>query len=557
MTPSTTPGSSWTRALPPLPRPLGGLVQALAPLALPDWARQQVTGILTRHAHEDPIGFSAAALRELGVRYLIDQVDRERLPARGPVVVVANHPCGGIEALALLHWIGQLRSDVRVLANRVLMSLPPLAPALIPVEVFGTGSPRAAMDQAGEWLAAGGCLLVFPAGSVSRLSWRGLRDAPWRRGFATLAQRHGALVLPARVEGRNSAWFYGASALHPMLGTLLLARELLRPAHPELRIRVGLPELADPQADARRLTAQLQRRVESGALASSSAAAAAIAWPRPGTAWLRELQDGERLVDGSEGRAVWRVRLHRGSALLHELGRARELAFRAVGEGSGGPLDHDRHDLDYEHLILVDHRSLSIAGAYRLGRSEDPARLYCGSLYELGPEVVQRLPQAAELGRSFVDPRWFKTRALDELWRGIGAWLILNPEIRYLFGPVSISAALPEPARRQLIGWCERCYGRPGWARGRHPVEAPGFPTDEPAAALKLLRAEFERLGAQIPPLFRQYVDLVEPDGVRFLAYSRDPAFADCIDALVWLDLDRLRPAKRARYLGPSAALAA
>lgn len=67
---------------------------------------------------------------------------------------------------------------------------------------------------------------------------------------------------------------------------------------------------------------------------------------------------------------------------------------------------------------------------------------------------------------------------------------------------------------------------------------------------MKLLRAEFERLGVTIPPLFRQYVELVEPDGVRFLGYSRDPDFADCIDALVWLDLTRLKPAKRARYLG-------
>lgn len=531
--------------------PLGRLSPTLIRLALPNWARQRIDEILTRHGHLHPTEFSGSALREVGVRYLIDQIDRERLPARGPVIVVANHPCGGLEALALLHWIGQVRRDVRVLANRVLLSLPPLAPALIPVEVFGSGGARDALRAAGAWLDRGGCVLVFPAGEVSRLGPRGLRDAPWRRGFVSLAQRHRAPVLPVRVDGRNSAWFYGASLLHPALGTLMLPRELLRPVRAELRLRVGLPIHVDVQESPRCLARRVQQLVERpGQGLRADRQPAAIAWPRPGTDWLRELQTGERLHEGGDGRVVWRMRLTRESALLHELGRARELAFRAVGEGCGLPIDQDAHDLDYDHLILVDHAAVSIAGAYRVGRAQDPSGLYCGRLFDLGAQVRERLPQAAELGRSFVDPRWFRTRALDELWRGIGAWLARHPEVRYLFGPVSISAALPDAARRQLLAWCEGCYGLGGWARGRHPVEPPPLQVVDPGEALKGLRAEFERLGVTIPPLFRQYVDLVEPDGVRFLAYSRDPDFADCIDALVWLDLTRLKPAKRARYLG-------
>lgn len=551
MTPTAPSVRDWMSALPQGSSPLHRLSPAIASLALPDWARRRIDAILGRHGHQSPAEFSGSVLAELGVRYLIDQVDRERLPARGPVIVVANHPCGGIEALALLHWIGQLRRDMRVLANRQLLSLPPLAPALIPVDVFGSGSTRDVMRRAGEWLEQGGCLLVFPAGEVSRLGPRGLRDAPWRHGFVSLAQRHQAPVLPVHVSGRNSIWFYGASMLHPLLGTLMLPRELLCPAHPELRLRVGLPTRVDahqpPRVEVRRFQHLVERQRASP---HPERQQAAIAWPRPGADWLREVQTGERLHEGADGRVVWRIRLTRESALLHELGRARELAFRAVGEGCGLPVDHDAHDLDYDHLILVDHSALSIAGAYRLGRSNDPAGLYCGRLFELGTEVRERLPQAAELGRSFVDPRWFRTRALDELWRGIGAWLARHPEVRYLFGPVSISATLPDAARRQLLAWCEGCYGRSGWARGRHPVAPPAPGCTDPADALKLLRAEFERLGVTIPPLFRQYVDLVEPDGVRFLAYSRDPDFADCIDALVWLDLSRLRPAKRARYLG-------
>ena len=138
-------------------------------------------------------------------------------------------------------------------------------------------------------------------------------------------------------------------------------------------------------------------------------------------------------------------------AVSHALGRLRELSFRAVGEGSGTRRDLDRYDAHYDHLILWDPQDLEIAGAYRMVRTakvlqeQGPEGLYTHSLFEFTPGMQPFLQQGLELGRSFVQPRYWGRRSLDYLWFGIGAYVRRYPECRYLFGPVSLSRDMPGP----------------------------------------------------------------------------------------------------------------
>ena len=106
----------------------------------------------------------------------------------------------------------------------------------------GADSVRA-VEQA---LEAEQCVIVFPAGEVSRLGPRGVRDTRWRRGFLRFARATGAPVLPVRVVARNSAFFYGASALFKPAGTALLAREMFRRSQRRLQLHVGQPLRLDP-----------------------------------------------------------------------------------------------------------------------------------------------------------------------------------------------------------------------------------------------------------------------------------------------------------------------
>ena len=159
-----------------------------------------------------------------------------------------------------------------------------------------------------------------------------------------------------------------------------------------------------------------------------------------------------------------------------------------------------------------------------------------------------------ELGRSFVAPDYRGGRSLDHLWQGIGAYLAARPKLRYLFGAVSISAALPREAREHLVAYYQRYHGaaEPLATPGR-PFEyfaaPPSFGALDTATAYGVLKANLAVHGASVPVLYRQCTELCEPGGARFLAFGVDPAFSDSIDGLVELDLHRVRPQKARRWL--------
>nr|WP_306673656.1 GNAT family N-acetyltransferase [Tahibacter caeni] len=256
---------------------------------------------------------------------------------------------------------------------------------------------------------------------------------------------------------------------------------------------------------------------------------------------------------------------------MREIGRLRELAFRRVGEGTGNRRDLDRFDAHYRHIVLWDEEALAVVGAYRLGegrailRDHGMAGLYSASLFDYAPEADVFLQDAVELGRSFIQPAYWGSRSLDYLWQGIGAFLRKRPEVRYLFGPVSLSASLPQPVRELIVHTHGRFFADPEHlATAKNPFRiSPEVAREADAAlegkdakaALSLLKQQLAVSDQAIPTLYRQYVDLCEPDGVRFLAFGVDPQFGGCVDGLIRLDLTRLKPAKRSRYLsdpGPS-----
>ncbi|WP_423176693.1 GNAT family N-acetyltransferase, partial [Stenotrophomonas maltophilia group sp. CASM10] len=248
------------------------------------------------------------------------------------------------------------------------------------------------------------------------------------------------------------------------------------------------------------------------------------------------------------------------SPLLLELGRLRELTFRQVGEGTGRSRDLDNYDPQYEHIVIWDAAAQRIAGAYRIMRGAHAlarhglSGLYSASLFRYSDDAITHIAEGLELGRSFVVPDYWGSRSLDYLWQGIGAYLQCRPGIRYLFGAVSISAALPRDAREQLVAYYQRYYsGSAGLAESNRPFQyfaaPPSFGELDASAAFDVLKANLAALGTGVPTLYRQYTDLCEPGGARFLAFGVDPDFSDSIDGLIEVDLCAVRPNKRKRYL--------
>lgn len=539
------------------------LVRALGRMSRLD----EVNAFLRDHSHLAGFAFVEAALARLDCRWMVDHVERERIPQEGAVVIAANHPMGAIDALALLAFIGSIRRDVRILANDVLAEFfPGLGDLLLPLRIFG-GRPApeslAAVDAA---LAAGMAVIVFPAGEVSRLTPAGVADTRWRRGFLRFAERAGADVVPVHLGGRNSALFYGLSALYKPFGTALLPREMFARAGSRIEIRVGHAHspraLLEESRGLDRALAVVRKSLY--AIGKGRDAHVPVLAPLAHAACVRhliaELGMLEVLGDTPDGKRILAGRLAPGSALMREIGRLRELTFRAVGEGTGRRLDVDRHDAWYEHIVLWDPVACEIVGAYRLVRVAEVlaerglAGLYTATLFDFDRRLMPQLRQGVELGRSFVAPKHWGSRSLDWLWYGIGAWLRRHPDVRYLFGPVSISAAMPEAAREQLVAYYRRHHGSTdALARSHRPYEPatvlPEFEALDADAAFRVLKANLDRLGARVPTLYKQYTDLCEPGGARFLAFGTDPEFAGAVDGLILVDLSTLKPKKRARYL--------
>jgi hypothetical protein len=268
----------------------------------------------------------------------------------------------------------------------------------------------------------------------------------------------------------------------------------------------------------------------------------------------------EILGETADGKTMYLYQYAHRSPILREIGRLRELAFRAVGEGTNKRRDIDRHDKFYYHLILWDNTDKEIVGAYRFGDAKKLAmphkgRLYSTTLFNYHPTMQPYLEEGLELGRSFVQPKYWGKRSLDYLWFGIGAFLKKYPRYRYLFGPVSLSNELPSEAKDLITCFYTLYFGnKPGLATALVPYQATSntqgiFVGNNYKEDFALLKKHLNGMGANVPTLYKQYTETFNENGVHFLSFSVDPDFNHCIDGLVLADLTQLKDKKRLRYM--------
>jgi putative hemolysin len=524
------------------------------------------------HPHLEGFEFVEAVLRYFSFSLRLRDNERARIPHSGAVVIVANHPIGSLDGLALLQLVREVRPDVRVVANDLLAEIKPLRSVLLPVNNMGGNTPRANLKNILRHLQAEGALIIFPAGEVSRLGPRGIRDSEWQSGFIKIAMAARSPVLPLFVAGRNSLLFYSISLLARPLSTIWLVREMFKQSHNVVDVRVGNPipylNYAASAASAKKLASLFRKHVYRLARDGRPLfqGEQTIAYPENRLLLRREVARCEQLGKTPDGKQICLYRPQPGDCVMREVGRLRELTFRTVGEGTGFPRDIDRFDRDYFQLLLWDPEQLEIAGAYRLGSAGDilaergPDGLYTHTLFEFGEPMYPLLEQGLELGRSFVQPRYQGRRSLDYLWWGIGAFLQRYPRYRYLFGPVSISRFYGELDTASLVYYYGRNFGDGRLAvRARTPFSISAPALAELAATygeldreegFRRLRKSLDDHGLAVPPLYKHYMEAAYPDGVHVAAFNVDPEFGDCVDGFVLVDLTRLKPQKQKRYLG-------
>jgi putative hemolysin len=507
-------------------------------------------------------------LRHLNVRCEIDAFELENIPDKGPVVLVANHPIGSLDGLALLKTVSAVRTDVKIVANQLLAYLEPLKEMFIAVENMRGRASRDQIENARAHLENQGALVIFPAGEVSRVGLKGIRDRRWSGGFVKLAARARSPIVPIHIEGRNSAIFYLLSMIYKPFSTYLLIHEMFVRRRRWLKIHVGERVSYQTWYDSKTPSGEVARRFRrhvyligkrrKGCIPSE----APIALPTADRAALKAaLEACEELGEAPDGKSIRLYRRAEGtSPILHELGRLREIAFRAVGEGSGRRLDLDKYDDYYNHLILWDPQRLEIVGAYRFFAADRDSidLLYSKSLFNYGKEMEAIVENGIELGRSFVQPAYWGGRGLDYLLQGIGAYAARNPDRRYLFGPVSISGALPVAARDLLVAFYRLYFaaGQPFAVSKRpYPASLPeslkNFSGNDYEEDFKRLKNILGNMNCGVPTLYKQYSEMCDQGGVQFADFGADPDFNDCIDGLVIVDMSKLKPSRYRRYVAP------
>ncbi|MDD1794743.1 lysophospholipid acyltransferase family protein [Enterovibrio sp. ZSDZ42] len=507
--------------------------------------------------------------------YFTSDREKERIPRAGRVVIIANHPIGSLDGLALLKLVREIRPDVKAVANNLLMQIKPLHHCLLPVNNMSGKTPKDNLRNIDDWLNNEGAIIIFPAGEVSRLGPTGVRDIDWQNGFLRMATKAKAPILPIHVDGRNSAVFYGASMVYKPLSTLLLVNEMFGQKNSHITFTIGeaIPYTSYhasknlPTKTRVKLVKKHLYNIAKGKVGLFPTESA-IAPPENPLALQEELQNSETLGITPDGKIIYLYRYKNESSVMREIGRLREVAFRAVGEGTGQRRDIDIYDEHYFHLVLWDPACLDIVGAYRFCDTQAVIAqqgiqsLYTHSLFNYDEGMTPYLNAGLELGRSFVQPKYWGKRSLEYLWLGIGAFLSKHPHYRYLFGPVTISNAMPHAAKELLIFFYRTYFGATSdVARSKHPFNIDSqkehellnhFCRNDYQQDLKTLKVLLDNLGTSIPTLYKQYSELCETGGVQFLDFGVDPDFSDCIDGLVMVDMSKLKEKKRQRYLRPN-----
>ncbi|MBN1447121.1 MAG: lysophospholipid acyltransferase family protein, partial [Bacteroidetes bacterium] len=458
------------------------LFQALRPGIEWSLALHQLTAIAeTAERIDDADSAENKILRALGASCMVNEEALERIPAEGPLVVVANHPFGGVEGLLLASILRRRRSDVRIMANHILGNIRQLRELFILVDPFGNNtSTRAnlgAMKETLRWLERGGVLGVFPSGAVSHLDLKRRRvsDPPWNKSIGRLVQASGAAVLPVYFEGQNGPLFQTLGLLHPLFRTARLPYEFVNKRG--LQARVHLGPVIPPERLARfktpgdlisylRIRTEMQRQEDHVPLPVPRITTLQPVIPGSDTTAIRDeiaaLPTDAQLIAHDHFR-VFVASAQAVPTVLREIGRLREITFRANNEGTDREIDLDRFDEHYLHLFLWDDDTDAVVAAYRLGQTDRILEthgkdgLYTRTLFDIRKRLLKQISPALEMGRSFVRQEYQKQfLPLMLLWRGIGAYVVRNPRYAYLFGPVSVNSAYSSTSQQLLVEFLRR-----------------------------------------------------------------------------------------------------
>jgi len=200
--------------------------------------------ILREYQHLQGCEFIEASLKFAGINYTVEGL--ENIPTDGRYIFVANHPLGGIDGVAFIHFIGSRFGKVKAVINDLLMNVANLRPVFVGVNLYGSNS-REAVKILDETFESDAQIMIFPAGFVSRKIDGKIQDIEWKKTFVNRSVRHKLDVIPVFIEGKNTNFFYNFSYYRKKLGIkfnidiILLPDQMFKQKGKTIKLIFGKP----------------------------------------------------------------------------------------------------------------------------------------------------------------------------------------------------------------------------------------------------------------------------------------------------------------------------
>lgn len=537
--------------------------------------------------------FSQKLLDVMNITLKFDERCLERIPKEGSVVFVANHPFGGIEGVILGAILRRVRPDVKIMANQMLERIPELRDLFIFVNPFDTKTAARenlkSMKETLRHVENGGALGVFPAGAVSHQTWKNkaIVDPEWSNHITRIIKKTNSPVVPIFFSGTNGKLFQFAGLVHPLLRTALLPRQFSNKQNKTISVTIGkvisksrinsFQNETELTRYLRQRTYLLQSFADSDSCDSStkhqSMSAKKEKYQEVIAPIDKELMvddisafEPEQLLLSNNELDVYYASFKQIPNIIKEIGRLREITFRAMEEGTGKSIDLDDYDQHYMHMFVWHREKGEIVGAYRLGRTDDILKkigssgLYTTTLFRMKKNFLDQINPALEMGRSFVRLEYQRSFApLLLLWKGIGHYVVKYPKYKILFGPVSISNDYETGSKNLLVTFLKINNYLPDLAKQVKPktpfkqsINTDWVPKDSSTAALIDLEdvsdaiSHVEADAKGVPILIKQYLKL----GGKLLGFNVDHDFADALDGLILVDLNQTEEKILVRYMG-------
>lgn len=529
-------------------------------------------------------------VEERDLQYIVFEEDLAKIPKQGPFILIANHPLGAIDGILMTKILTEIRPDFKVMGNFLLSKIKPMSPFVISVnpfenrkEVFNS---MQGMRETLRHLQEGGCVGIFPAGEVSNRNnpLGAVEDKAWEEPVMKLIKKAKVPVVPMYFHAKNSKLFYQAAKLSPSLQTLLLPSEMMAKRDSPIRVRIGKPvsvKTIAEQETISELTDYLRNRVymmksyyekrksipqmlnlsnlvlKFPISLKGETVAQNIIDETPKADLLQDinkLRNTDKHFFSNGNYEVYFAAYHDIPSVMREIGRQRELTFRAIGEGTNLPFDLDEYDQYYHHLFLWDAEAEKLAGAYRMGLGKEIMKqrglegFYTQSLFEFDQELHPFFRKVIEMGRAYITEEYQqKPLPLFLLWRGIVHVCLRNPDHKFLMGGVSISDKFSDFSKSMIIEFMRSHYYDSAVAQYVHPKKEfkvklreqdRNMIMEEMNADLNKLDKFIDDLEPELrlPVLLKKYIK----QNAKMIAFNVDPNFNDAIDGLMYIRISDL-----------------